>query len=84
MTSSFRPSERAAFVQCSGFSGGCPGDPSLSVLTPAADMGLAYWYIGCLVPAGNKGREVLSAVEPGNLQSHRQTPEGARDYELLN
>lgn len=62
------------------FSEGHPRDLFLSHLTQSTNK--EWTYFGCL-SAEKKRAERLAAVAPQNLLYHRDTPEGARDYELL-
>ena len=91
MTSPWGRKEKSrACIWGSGFSEGCPRDlllshltqgAILSHLTQGANRELAYF--GCLGQWEKERAERLAAIAQQNLLYHRQTPEGARDYELL-
>lgn len=70
-----------ACVWHSGFSDGYPRDLLLPHLTGGANRELAYF--GCLGHWDKRRVDRLEAVAPQELLYHKQTPEGARDYERL-
>lgn len=73
--------ESGACVQYSKSLETCASQRYTSYLIQCADRELAY--SGCLRTTDKKESRALVAVAIGKLNYHRHTPEGARDYKLL-